>query len=120
MSVPDRRLARLESSRTVENPPGIFRTTLAWDAQTMLCHFRMQKGARIPLHHHPAAQNGYIASGKVRFERGSGESFEAVAGTGYCFGPEESHGAEVLEDSVVIECFAPMRPEYAEGQGHGK
>lgn len=120
MSVPDRRLARRESSRTVENPPGIFRTTLAWDAATMLCHFRMLEGARVPLHHHPAAQNGYIVSGKVRFLRGDGGSFEAVPGTGYCFGPDETHGAEVLEDSEVIECFAPMRPEYAEGQQHDR
>jgi quercetin dioxygenase-like cupin family protein len=120
MSVPDRRLARRESSPTVESPPGIYRTTLAWDAQTMLCHFRMTRGARVPLHHHPAAQNGYVVSGRVRFQRGDGTSFEAVAGTGYCFGPEETHGAEVVEESEVIECFAPMRPEYAEGQIHGR
>jgi len=120
MSIADRRLARLESSRAVENPPGILRTALAWNAESMLCHFRMSPGARIPLHHHRAAQNGYVVRGLVRFERGSGETFEASAGTGYCFGPDEPHGAEVLEESEVIECFAPMRPEYAEGQADGK
>jgi quercetin dioxygenase-like cupin family protein len=98
--------------RPVESPAGIFRTTLAYNAQAMLCHFRMEKGARVPLHEHTAAQNGYVISGRVRFLT-EGSSFEAVAGTGYCFAPRERHGAEVIEPSEVIECFAPMRPEYA-------
>lgn len=102
-----------EDCPVVENPPGVFRTTLAWNEQTMLCHFRMKKGARIPLHDHPAAQNGYMVSGKVRFLNRDGEVVLAVAGTGYCFAPHETHGAEVLEDSVAIECFSPARPEYA-------
>ena len=42
----------------------------------------------------------------------TGDGFIAEAGTGYCFSPDEKHGAEVLEDSEVIECFAPLRPEY--------
>ena len=110
-----RNLAQRKSSKTVENPPGIFRTTMAYNEQSMLCHFIMRKGARIPLHQHPAAQNGYMISGSVRFMKVRGEAFIAEPGTGYCFGPNEQHGAEVLEDSEVIECFAPMRPEYAEG-----
>ena len=120
MSTPDHRLARRQSTRAVENPPGIFRTALAWNAQTMLCHFRMTAGAKIPLHHHPAAQNGYVVSGRLRFQRGDGTSFEATSGVGYCFGPEEPHGADVIEESEVIECFAPMRPEYAEGESDGR
>jgi quercetin dioxygenase-like cupin family protein len=108
-------LVRRESRPTVEASPGIFRTTLAWNEQAMLCHFHMQKGAKVPLHDHPATQNGYVISGKVRFLKSGGEAFTAVSGTGYCFGPMESHGAEVLEDSEVIECFAPARSEYAPG-----
>jgi quercetin dioxygenase-like cupin family protein len=114
MSNIERRMARRGESKTVESPPGIFRTAMAWNAQTMLCHFVMKAGARIPLHHHVVAQNGYVVSGRVRFQRGDGSHFEATAGVGYCFGPDEQHGAEVLEDSEVIECFSPMRPEYAE------
>lgn len=79
----------------------------------MMCHFRMKKGAVVPLHSHPAAQNGYLISGKLRFRRGETDSFVAEAGCSWVFDGNESHGAEVLEDSEVIECFAPMRPEYA-------
>ena len=96
----------------IESPPGIFRTTLAYNDETMLCHFVMRAGAQIPLHHHPAAQNGYVISGRIRFISPDGPGFVAEAGSGYAFGPDEPHGAEVLSDAEVVECFAPKRPEY--------
>lgn len=103
----------LRSDRqSVEGPPGIVRTTMAYNDETMLCHFRMAAGARIPLHHHAAVQNGYVISGRIRFLAQDGTSFVAQAGSGYVFGSEEPHGAEVLADAEVIECFAPKRPEY--------
>jgi quercetin dioxygenase-like cupin family protein len=105
--------ARKEGSPSVENPAGIFRTTLAYNPAVMLGHFRMTRGAVVPLHDHPAAQVGYVISGKLHFKRGAAESFIAEAGCSYVFDGGEPHGAEVLEDSEVIECFAPMRPEYA-------
>ena len=95
-----------------EGPEGIFRTTLAYNEQTMMCHFEMKKGAKIPIHHHPAVQNGYVIKGKVKFFRGEKYSFTVEAGGSYVFDPEEPHGAEVLEDAELVECFAPMRPEY--------
>ncbi len=111
--VEQRPLASRKESPVVENPPGIFRTTLSYNQQSMLCHFSMKQGARIPLHHHAAVQNGYVVSGRVRFQRQDGSTFEASAGTAYTFGPDEPHAAEVLQDSEVVEFFAPMRPEYA-------
>jgi quercetin dioxygenase-like cupin family protein len=108
----ERTLATLEASEAVENPPGIFRKTLSYNDKIMLCHFRMTAGASIPLHDHEAVQNGYVISGKVRFLSPEGEAFVATAGTSYVFGSHQRHGAEVLEEAEVIECFAPMRPEY--------
>jgi quercetin dioxygenase-like cupin family protein len=105
-------LARRESVASVEGPKGIFRTTLAYDEQSMLCHFRLAKGAHIPMHHHLAAQNGYLISGRMRFVKETGEGFIAEPGTGWCFASEEPHGADVLEDSEAVECFVPMRADY--------
>jgi quercetin dioxygenase-like cupin family protein len=105
-------LAQKDGLPSVENPAGIFRTTLSYNNAVMLCHFRMKKGASVPLHSHPAAQDGYVISGKLRFRRGETESFIAEAGCSYVFDGNEPHGAEVMEDAEVIECFAPMRPEY--------
>lgn len=79
----------------------------------MLCHFTLSKGAIVPRHDHVAVQNGYVLKGKVKFFRGNEEnSFIVEPGDGYLFDSEEYHGAEVLEDSEVIECFTPMRSEY--------
>ena len=114
MSKEERNRAQRKQLNAVENPPGIHRTTMAFNKETMLCHFTMTKGAEIPLHHHPAVQNGYIIKGKVEFRTADGGSFIAETGSGYAFASEEEHGAKVLEDSEVIECFAPMRPEYAD------
>ena len=115
MSDTERNIGRIHELESVENPDGIQRTTVAYKKDTMLCHFTMKKGASIPLHHHPAAQTGFVISGEVRFKVGDGsESFVADSGCGYAFGSEEPHGADVLEDAEVIEVFAPMRPEYAD------
>jgi len=85
---------------------------MAYNDQTMLCHFRLLRGARIPLHAHPQAQNGYMISGKVKFMDAKGGWFIALPGSGWCFDGGEQHGAEVLEDSEVVEVFSPLRPDY--------
>ena len=108
--------ADLTDARTVENPEGIYRTTLSFGSESMLCHFKMTKGARIPLYNHVAVQNGYVISGKLKFNKGQeGDTFIAETGASYFFASEEFHGCEVLEDIEAVECFSPMRPEYAPG-----
>jgi len=62
-----RPLARRQEFATVENPPGIHRTTIAYCPQLMLCRFRLTKGTRIPLHGHEAA--GYTMDRAVRTTR---------------------------------------------------
>jgi quercetin dioxygenase-like cupin family protein len=107
-------LTSLQSAKTEEGPDGVFRTTLSFGEQAMLCHFKANQGARIPLHNHPAVQSGFLIAGKVKFQRGEGgDGFVAEPGSSYFFEPNEFHGAEVLEDSEFVEVFSPMRPEYA-------
>jgi quercetin dioxygenase-like cupin family protein len=107
-----RMTARKSESASIENPPGVVRTTIAYNDQLMLCHFSLKKGAKIPLHQHEAIQNGYLISGKMRMLWQTGEQFLAGPGDGWCFNSNESHGAEIIEDSEAIECFTPCRPEY--------
>lgn len=106
--------AELSQLKGSEGPPGIVRTTLSYEPQSMFCHFLLRQGARIPLHNHPAVQHGYVLRGRVRFLQKDGPGFEAAAGSSYVFHADEHHGAEVLEEAEVIECFTPMRPEYAD------
>ena len=98
---------------SIENPPGITRTTLACCEEAMLCHFRLAKDAQIPLHDHRASQIGYVIKGRVRFIGETPEDeFEVKAGDSYAFNAFVKHGAAILEDSEFIEVFTPPRDEY--------
>lgn len=102
----------LNEEKRVEMLPNLFRTTLTYNDGIMICHFIAKKGALVPLHNHEAFQVGYVIKGSIRFFKKDGSSFIAVAGSGYLFDSNEYHGAEALEDTEYIECFAPMRQEY--------
>lgn len=95
----------------IEQIDGIFRKTLAYNNEAMLCYFEMKKGAEIPLHSHPNIQIGFVIRGKIKFITERSE-FIAVENESYIFDSNEKHGAKILEDSLVIEVFAPARPEY--------
>ena len=105
-------ISKKETGTTVEMLPGIYRTTMSYNEMIMLCHFQFKKGAKIQLHNHDAAQTGYVLSGEMKLFKGDGSSFIADPGSGWVFNSNEPHGAEALEDSEVVECFSPMRPEY--------
>lgn len=104
-----------ETANPVEMMPGITRRTLCYNDQAMLCVIEVNKNATIPLHNHEAVQIGMIQSGKVRFFGKTPEDeFIATTGDSYVMASNEPHGAEGLEDSVLIETFTPSRPEYAD------
>ena len=85
---------------------------MSYNAEAMLCHFVMKKGAKVPPHNHVAVQVGYVISGNVRFTFANGETAVMRPGCSYAFDSMETHSAEVLEEAEVIEVFSPMRPEY--------
>lgn len=105
-------MKRMDEIKAVEGPDGIFRKTMEYTDDAMICHFTMKKGAKVPLHNHHASQMGYIISGRVRFIQENDNGFIAKSGCSYSFDSFEYHGAEVLEDSELIECFSPARTEY--------
>lgn len=92
---------------------GILRRTLVYNKDAMLCVFDMKKGATIDLHSHPAAQLGYVISGKAEFWWESKDNKNVVVpGDTYMIPGTVVHGATMLEDTTIIECFTPSRPEY--------
>ncbi len=90
---------------------GIYRRTLIYNDDMMLCLFILKKGAEIPLHIHKETQIGYIISGKVKFFTEDSE-FIAKEGDSYVFNSNEKHGASILEDAEVIDVFNPSRDDY--------
>ena len=91
--------------------PGVRMKTLVHGEKTLLGEFRMDAGAEVPAHSHPYEQTGYLVSGRLRFTV-AGDRFEAVAGSSWSIPENVEHGAEVLENSVVIEVFSPVREDY--------
>ncbi len=92
---------------------GIMMKPLVHGEKTLLCEFRIAKGASLPPHAHPHEQTGYLVSGKMRFVIEEQE-FQAEAGDSWCVKGDVVHSAEVLEDAVVVEVFSPVRTEYLE------
>lgn len=90
---------------------GIVRKPLAYTADGNLNSFDLKKGAEIPIHQHDSSQIGYILKGKIRFFTESSEFF-CSQGDSYAFEGNEKHGAEILEDSTVLDFFCPLREDY--------
>jgi quercetin dioxygenase-like cupin family protein len=90
---------------------GITMRPLAWEEKTQLCEFNLQKGAKIPPHTHPYEQTGYLVSGKLNFRIGKTSNL-AESGDSWSIPENVEHEVEILEDSIVLELFSPIRPDY--------
>ena len=90
---------------------GVWLKALVHGERTLLTEVRLQKGAVVPEHQHPHEQTGYLISGSLRF---FGEIEDRILrpGDSWNIAGGVSHGAEALEDTVVIEVFSPVREEY--------
>jgi len=90
---------------------GIDQKTLVFGGRTLMAEFRLKKGAAVPRHSHPYEQTGYLVSGRMIFISGE-ERYEALPGDSWCILMNVEHSAEVLEDSVAVEVFSPVREDY--------
>jgi quercetin dioxygenase-like cupin family protein len=91
--------------------PGIELKTLAHGARTLMAEFLLAAGHTLPRHAHPYEQTGYLVRGRLRLAVGD-DSQEMGPGDAWCIPEGVAHGAEVLEDSVAIEVFSPVRKDY--------
>lgn len=106
-----KKLVSKNSVDSVESLHGIYRKTLVYNKNMMLCHFNLIKGSQIPLHSHKEHQIGYVLKGKLKFITENGE-FIAKEGDSYVFDSNEKHGAMILEDTDAIDVFSPAREDY--------
>jgi len=80
-----------------------------------MTEFRLRKGSELPLHSHPHEQTGYLVSGRIRLHIGS-YVFDVDPGDTWNILPDVEHRAEIIEDSVAIEVFSPVREDYLPGK----
>jgi len=90
---------------------GVSLKTLVYGDKTLLSEFRLEKGNILPDHTHPHEQTGYLVSGRIDLII-EGHKFEAKPGDSWCIPGDIPHGADILEDSIAIEVFSPVREEY--------
>lgn len=91
--------------------PGIEMKTLVHGEKTLFTEFRMEKGNVLPKHAHPHEQTGYLVQGRIRLTIGS-ETFDVTPHDSWCIPGDMEHSAEILEDSLAIEVFSPVREDY--------
>lgn len=91
--------------------PGIKLKTLVYGEKTLFSEFRMEADSTLPKHSHPHEQTGYLVKGKIRLTIGQ-ETLDVGPGDSWCIPGHTEHSAEILEYSVAIEVFSPVREEY--------
>ena len=90
---------------------GIWQKTLAYGKNTLMTEFILNANSTLPRHSHPHEQTGYLVSGKILLTIGD-EKFECHPGDSWCIPGDVAHDAKILEDSIAVEVFSPVREDY--------
>lgn len=90
---------------------GIRMKTLCYGQRTLMTEFLLDGGSTLPMHSHPHEQTGYLVKGHIRLTI-AGEPHDVTPGDSWCIPSAVEHGAQILEDSVAVEVFAPVREDY--------
>lgn len=76
-----------------------------------MTEFLLTKNSALPNHAHPYEQTGYLVKGHIILRIGETEQ-DTTPGDSWCIPMNVTHGARILEDSVAIEIFSPVREDY--------
>ena len=90
---------------------GIEQKTLVYGQNTLMTEFRLEEGSILPRHSHPHEQTGYLVKGHIVLSIGE-QKYDVMPGDSWCIAGGSEHGAEVIEDSVAVEVFSPVRQDY--------
>jgi len=104
----DQKAARLFSPES-----GVMRQVLAYTTNLMLVRHLFEKGWVGARHSHPHEQLVYMIRGHLRFTGGD-QTFDVRTGDSFVVPGGIEHQASALEDSEVLDVFAPFREDYAE------
>ena len=91
--------------------PGIRMKTICYGTRTLMTEFLLERGSTLPLHAHPHEQTGYLVKGHMRLTIG-GQEHDVRPGDCWSIPGQAEHWAQVLEDSVAVEVFSPVREDY--------
>lgn len=90
---------------------GIQQKTLVYGDRTLMAEFLLERGAVLPRHSHPHEQTGYLVKGEILLTIGD-ETFTVKPGDSWTIPGGVEHGAEIVDNSMAIEVFSPVREDY--------
>jgi quercetin dioxygenase-like cupin family protein len=90
---------------------GIRQKTLCYGSRTLMTEFLLDKDNILPMHSHPYEQTGYLVKGHILLKIGDSQ-YDTLPGDSWCVPVDVLHGAQIIEDSVAIEIFSPVREDY--------
>lgn len=79
--------------------------------KTLMSEFRLKKASILPRHAHPHEQTGYLLKGHIRLTIGT-ETYDVEVGDTWCIPGGVEHEAKILEESLAVEVFSPVREDY--------
>jgi quercetin dioxygenase-like cupin family protein len=91
--------------------PGVRLKTLVFGERTLMTEFVLAKDSALPNHAHPYEQTGYLVKGHIILRIGEAEH-DTTPGDSWCIPMNVTHGARILEDSIAMEVFSPVRADY--------
>ncbi|SMH36151.1 cupin domain-containing protein [Azospirillum agricola] len=105
-------LASAAQETPVITPEGAERRVLSYGPGLMLVEFTFKPGTVAPMHSHPHEQVGYIVSGALELTM-DGHGTEILgAGASYYVPPGTMHGVTILEPTVLVDAFTPVREDF--------
>ena len=90
---------------------GILRKTLVYGDNMLLTEFTLSGGKTLPMHRHPQEQTGYLVSGHIILTI-DGKPHDIKPGDSWSIPGNVDHGAQIMDDSVALEVFSPVREDY--------
>jgi quercetin dioxygenase-like cupin family protein len=82
----------------------------------MLAQIYLKRGTLVPMHAHESEQMTYILQGAMKFVVG-GEEVTVREGEVLHIAPWTPHQAEALDDTLELDVFSPVRPDWVESPG---
>lgn len=94
-----------------ETVSGSWVKMLTYGDKTLTVEFRLLKGHELPRHSHPHEQTGYLVSGHIRMTIDH-DVFDVHPGDCWTVLGNVEHQVDILEDSIAVEAFSPVREDY--------
>jgi quercetin dioxygenase-like cupin family protein len=91
--------------------PGASRKILARGGGLMAVEVKFAAGCQVPAHTHRNEQVSYVVSGRIELSIDGRKELLGPGDTFYA-GPDEQHGVNFLEDTIVVDVFTPQREDF--------